>query len=265
MNWHQSQLNNWADFVELVERLNLNENGDLDWFIRGQSNQLWPLQPSLMRLLGEVSIERALGIEFGATQRFISQYHLHSPADSIDTSKWSQIKWWMTMQHHSCPTRLLDWSLSPYVALYFAVNQFPDSDGAMWFFPSSVLENITESRYGRLQYGSDSQLETNEIKALYPIVAPLHSRRSASQLAVFTICTHVLADHGDVISEAFVEQEDRYPLHKVIVPASLKNEFLSRLRIANITPSALFPDLDGLGRSACDYIRLRAWRTHNEN
>lgn len=43
------------------------------------------------------------------------------------------------MQHYSCPTRLLDWTLSPYVALYFAVEQSPESDGAVWFFPSSAL------------------------------------------------------------------------------------------------------------------------------
>jgi len=264
MNWHIDQLSSWAGFVELVERLKLNEQGDAGWYIRGQSNELWPLRPSLLRHLGEVTVERALGIEFGATRRFISQYHLHSPADGIDKSKWGEIAWWMVMQHHSSPTRLLDWTLSPYVALYFAVDQSPENDGAVWFFPSSALESVTVKRYGKLQPESYEQLESHDVEAVYPIEATQHSRRSASQQAVFTVCTHVLSDHSDVISEAFVGQEDRYPLNKVIVPAGLKDEFLSRLRTMNITPSSLFPGLDGLGRAARDYIRLRAWRTHNE-
>lgn len=264
MNWHRDQLSSWGDFVELVERLNLNEQGGAGWYIRGQSNESWPLQPSLLRHLGEVTVERALGIEFGATRRFMSQYHLHAPTDGIDKSQWGAIGWWMVMQHHSCPTRLLDWTLSPYVALYFAVDQCPESDGAVWFFPSSALETITANHYGKLQHSSEKQLESHDVEAVYPIEATQHSRRSASQQAVFTVCTHVLADHGEVISEAFVGQEGRYPLHKVIVPAVLKDQFLSRLRTMNITPSSLFPGLDGLGRAARDYIRLRAWRTHKE-
>ncbi len=262
--WHQQRLSRWADFVAFVESLVLNEQGDAGWYLRGQSDESWGLRPSLLRYLGKVAVERALGIEFGASRRFISQYHLHSAAHSSDMSKWSPIAWWMVMQHHSCPTRLLDWTLSPYVALYFAVDQLPESDGAVWLFPSAALGNLTATRYGRLQPDSGKQLESKDVEAVYPVEAAVHSRRSATQQAVFTVCTHVLADHGDAISRAFVGQEDRRPLNKVIVPASLKNEFLSRLTAMNITASSLFPSLDGLGRAACNYIRLRAWRTHGE-
>jgi hypothetical protein len=264
MNWHRDQLSGWGDFVELVERLNFNEQGSANWYIRGQSNEEWPLQPSLLRHLGEVAVERALGIEFGATRRFMSQYHLHAPTDGVEKSKWGPIAWWMLMQHYSGPTRLLDWTLSPYVALYFAVDQYPESDGAVWFFPSAALETITANRYGKLEHSSQEQLESRDVKAVYPIEATQHSKRSASQQAVFTVCTHVLADHGQVISEAFVGQEDRYPLNKVIVPAGVKNQFLSKLRTMNITAGSLFPGLDGLGRASRDYIRLRAWRTRDE-
>lgn len=150
------------------------------------------------------------------------------------------------------------------MALYFAAEQSPKSDGAVWFFPSAALETVTVNRYGKLRPDTEEQLETHDITAIYPIETEQHTGRSAPQQAVFTICTHVLADHADAISGVFVGQEDRYPLNKVIIPAELKNEFLSRLRTMNITPSAMFPGLDGLGRAARDYIRLRAWRTHNQ-
>jgi hypothetical protein len=175
MNWHRDQLRGWGDFVEVVERLSINEQCDAGWYIRGQSNESWPLQPSILRHLGEVAVERALGIEFGATRRFMSQYHLHAPTDDIDRSKWGIIAWWMLMQHYSGPTRLLDWTLSPYVALYFAVDQCPESDGAVWFFPSCALETITTNRYGRLQHNSDEQLESHDVKAVYSLEAAQHN------------------------------------------------------------------------------------------
>jgi len=261
MTWHKEQLDSWADFNELIESLRFNEQGDAGWYIRGQSDQSWPLQTSLVRNLGEVSIKSALGIELGATMGFKSKYHLHASADGIDKSRWGLIGWWTIMQHYSCPTRLLDWTLSPYVGLYFSVEQFPEIDGALWLFPSSPLETFTEKRYGRLQHESEEQLRQDHIKAIYPIELGFHSLRSASQQAVFTVCTHVLSDHGDVISEAFVGQEYKNPLTKAIIPAGLKNEFLSRLKVMNITPASLFPGLDGLGRASRDYIRLRSWRT----
>ena len=264
MSWYEQRLKLWSDYVELVESLKLNEQGDHGWYLRGQSDSSWSLEPSLVRHLRRVNVERALGIEFGAFRRFQSQYHLYANADSVDRSSWGPIAWWMVMQHHSCPTRLLDWTLSPYVALYFAVEQHLDIDGAVWLFPSSALESISTSRFEELSKEDHSQLQTHEIQAVYPIEAAYHTERSAPQQAVFTVCTHVLGDHGLVIENAFRGQETRYPLHKIIVPAELKNEYLSRLRAMNITPSSLFPGLDGLGRAARDYVRLRAWRTHNE-
>ena len=121
MSWHEQRLNSWADFVEVVERLKIEEQQDAGWYLRGQSDNGWGLQPSLLRHVHRVTVERALGIEFGATRRFESQYHLHSKADGVNRSQWGPIAWWMVMQHHSCPTRLLDWTLSPYVALYGGV------------------------------------------------------------------------------------------------------------------------------------------------
>lgn len=264
MSWHEQRLNQWSEYVELVERLNVNEQGDADWYLRGQSDVSWSVQPTLVRHLQRVSVRRALGIEFGALRRFQSQYHLYAKADGVDRSSWGPIAWWMVMQHYSCPTRLLDWTSSPYVALYFAVEQCPDCDGAVWLFPSSALDSISTARFGKLSPEAPELLETDDIEAVYPIVAAQHTERSAPQQAVFTVCTHVLGDHGLVIEEAFRGQETRYPLHKITVPAELKDECLSRLRIMNITPSSLFPGLDGLGRAARDYVRLRAWRTHNE-
>jgi hypothetical protein len=264
MAWNEHKINNWNNFIQIVDDLHLDEQGGLDWYFRGQSDKEWRLEPSILRYLRitKLTSERALGIEFGATRRFISEYHLHAKTDYVDRSKWDILAWWMVMQHHSCPTRVLDWTLSPYIALYFAVEQAPDKDGAVWFFPSNHLETHVEKMYGKID--KEMLTEANYVSATYPIMPSIHNERSAAQQSVFTVCTNILGEHSETIASVFnKDQKDAY-LHKVIVPAELKNSFLSRLRVMNITPSSLFPGLDGLGHSAKDYIKLRVWRTDEQ-
>lgn len=263
MCWQELKIDNWEGFASFVERLNFNEQGDPGWYFRGQSDKAWTLKPSLLRHLGNIEVERALGIEFGSARRFLSQYHIHYSLDGTDRSEWNPIVQWMFMQHYSCPTRLLDWTLSPYVGLYFAIEQSPQEDGAVWLFSSVELNRITDLNYGKLAHGHYECLETHDIKAIYPIEPTHHNERSASQQAVFTICTHILADHGEIIARSLTENHSDLPAYKLIIPAHLKTSFLSKLRVMNIAPSSLFPGLDGLGRASRDYIRLRAWRSHS--
>jgi hypothetical protein len=53
---------------------------------------------------------------------------------------WDPLGWWELMQHHRAPTRLMDWTTSPFVAIWFALDGHEDGEGdmALWASASSL-------------------------------------------------------------------------------------------------------------------------------
>jgi hypothetical protein len=105
-------LTSWRE----VERIALALR-DAGWIFRGQSNP-WPLQPAVGRaaagggLASSPAAERAMLEEFKQRARR-QMADVEVPA--------SDLEWLALARSHGLPTRLLDWSLDPYVAIYFAL------------------------------------------------------------------------------------------------------------------------------------------------
>lgn len=73
-------------------------------------------------------VERALTQYFRRNAIRFGVPHLPEP--------WDKLGWWEIMQHHGAPTRLMDWTLSPFVALWFALDGHEDGSGdmAVWIY-----------------------------------------------------------------------------------------------------------------------------------
>ncbi|SRR6266568_5589140 len=178
-----------------------------------------------------------------------------SPSDTL--------AWLFLMQHHGAPTRLLDWTESALVALYFAVEKHHDVDGELWaMFPDLLNER---SDVGRgfpllnnpvLQYLVEEPLvhdiEANaRVRGLREVPRrPIALRpattfpRMVAQLSVFTIHPKPQAGHTvpDILPEADL-------LVRYIVPAGGKRQLMNDLQALGVSRRTLFPDLDALSKT----------------
>lgn len=169
---------------------------------------------------------------------------------------------WLAMgQHHGLPTRLIDWTFSPFVALHFvtAYLHLMDEDGEVWavdynevhrLLPEELVQAL--DREGGAVFTADmladvaptladfSRLDEEPVMLFFepPAVDP----RIVNQYALFSV-------YGDARSgpEEWLRRHRRL-WRKIIVPAGIKWEVRDKLDQANITERTLFPGLDGLSR-----------------
>lgn len=238
------------------------------WY-RGQSKAEWGLQPTLTRNLKSVghNAEDSILIEKLACEHFAARAHLYLPPNfKIATDE----DWWVLMRHHFAPTRVLDWTLSPLVALYFAVNEHWDSDGAVWMFQKLLLDQETDRKHGPIPaftYTSSSHFDRffRDHTAPPRVAAfrlPQPTERMIAQQGTFTVCRDILADHAIAIADVLPGEVPR-PDGEVsvyrgrcIIRAEIKKDLLRRLHMMNVRADSLFPGIDGLGRTIDELIRL---------
>jgi hypothetical protein len=218
---------------------------------RGMASSAYDLTTSLMRL-GGVYHE----LEAHLLRNFI-KYARRTQLP--DTSPWH---WLALAQHHGLPTRLLDWTFSPYVALHFSTYD-PETfhtDGAVWcvdyvgahrhlpqplrdqlaaecadVFTTEMVDRVAGSLPAFDELGRDRPF----VLFLEP---PSLDERIVNQFALFSLMSSPTADMQDWLSA--------HPglCHRLIIPAELKWEIRDKLDQANINERVLFPGLDGLSR-----------------
>ena len=171
----------------------------------------------------------------------------HNTKDSFD--------WLFQMQHYGVPTRLLDWSESPLVALYFAVENPAHSnfDAALWALKPTELNKAAniDSKHEEffipstegVELGSYSveSLDQNKSLKLSPIatIATRNNSRIQAQHGVFTI------HHNENI--AIENVKDQSHVIKYVIPKNRKSHILNQLSLLGITKFQLFPELASIG------------------
>jgi FRG domain len=166
----------------------------------------------------------------------------------------SGAQWLSLMQHVGLPTRLLDWTESALVGLYFALHPQESHEATVWLLDPIELNNLSgvvnlpssNSEPVRQSYKLAFASEQPQNPPAFPIaVSPTQvHRRMAVQRGCFTI-------HG-ADTRSFAEQFKNHPfssgrhLVKLLIPASHRPEMKKDLDLFGVKHTSLFPDLEGL-------------------
>jgi hypothetical protein len=214
---------------------------------RGLARSSYKNVSSLARLSGEYEkLERHL------IRNFRKYAHREAPGPTT----WD---WISLAQHHGLPTRLLDWTFSPYVALHFATASWAeeeavllavDAEGAHDLLPNPLRESL--DREGALVFTTgmlaEHAVDLDEFNELGrgedPFVLffepPSLDERIVNQAAVLS-----------AISDPTYQMEEWLEAHPELwcawhIPSAVKAEVRERLDQANVNERVLLPDLDGL-------------------
>lgn len=241
MSTSEQEIKSVAELSEALKGLNTDGR---KWWYRGQRNKDWGLIPSIARGAVGDTVDK----EIALTKRFKQN------AVSILVEKPSnEFEWLFLMQHHRVPTRLLDWSESPLVGLYFAIDEKePSEDGALWCIdPVKVnhIARINPTLSGDIPSTTDDELLANYLPSkvsaertsdLYPaaMIGPRNSPRMYAQQGVFTI-THRAAMPIESLGV-------REHVVKLIIPAGSKDDLRAELSTLGISKLTLFPELDSI-------------------
>jgi hypothetical protein len=247
-------------YLALVEQAQRRASQSL-WY-RGCGKAAYELRPSLYRhgrlktpdTLSE--LERSLMTRF--RQRSIP-YHSRSLTDDWETL--------FFMQHYGVPTRLLDWTENPLIALHFALMgavKRPTKSGKSAFVSNAavwILDPVLWNRHALRHVSFGGGVLTPDDDALkgyrpVPKFAGMHnqpvalygahnSSRIVAQQGVFTI----FGTDTKPMETAF--KLDSFPT-RCLVKITFARSVISALRISllshGVTESVVFPDLEGLAR-----------------
>lgn len=247
-------LNTWEEYKSVIADHSL-----LDWIFRGQSNADWEIRSSLDRseiIKNYDDGEERMLFEF---QR-ASKYYLkdnETPNTLID--------WLALQQHYGTPTRLIDFTKSPYVAAYFAFEwENKDSDYvAIWiankigFYQRSLyylsakgFKNF-DSKYYAYRDKTFKEIfdlsRTGEYDCIMPLESHFMNERYYLQQSVFLSPSNPYKTFNEQLN--FLNESLTNSLIKIEIPKTERKKALRDLEKMNITRASLFPSLDGFAKS----------------
>jgi hypothetical protein len=272
---------------ELLTRLM--NRGSPNLLYRGQAQADWPLtcslsrclrdeakhgDPNLLELMDSMVQDQRVNRHIEATETrllrsFMDEAQALGVADLPDDD--DRLGWWELMQHHSAPTRLLDWTRSPFIGLWFAFWHHDEADGdaALWIFDArnswinhlKTMATIETSDWQSFQSGRtwQNRLAQTAIANDEPVPLIINPRvvvpRVAAQQSVMTLIPNIDAP------TSFGHHVFQSVATKVRLKATWKAEVLRVCDGLGLNKQSLFRDLDSVGEALQELTTGRAGRT----
>jgi hypothetical protein len=249
----------WDEFIDLTSSLD-------GWAFRGHRHARWQLSSSLSRYLGNFIPEREAWTEREkrAIRIFRRKAHNYLTNEAVLQEDLRTVA---LMQHHGAPTRLLDFTKSPFVAAFFALERaigasavYALNTPALWHAAPRERPELTRDVIDPRQPGKFEHYFIQNAHEVVWVGEPMQmDRRLVAQSGMFAV-PGVLDRPLDQILDGY--DTDEALIRKIVLPASMREEAMRTLYRMNITHATLFPDLDGLARSLAFELEM-VWSGSN--
>jgi hypothetical protein len=232
------------------------------WLCRGQPECYGNLLPTIDRpSTARLSRFKKLTLERQSIDLFRSTVQ-YSADPHVQQAKYTDRIALMLLRHYGVPTRLLDWSLSPYVAAYFSVCDHEVHDGEIWAFDERLYEKEGAKQWKKYPEtttdgSGDPAKFDHDLTTAFLLQQPSDwfvcqfyegFPRQIAQQGVYSFRARFGRDHAEAIAH-LLSRDDHY--HRYIIRANLKPAIRRTLREKHgIWRGSLFPDLAGAAETA---------------
>ena len=221
------KINSVCSFIDKV--MSNTEDG-IDKIYRGHSSCAYELKSSLGRLKGYTKdlkdLEMSLFLEFKKRYRPYTEEHPETDLELL-----------FMAQHYGVPTRLLDWTFNPLIALYFA--SAPNNDNGK-VYSITLRKSFDVDELEDLSISMKNIQNIDRCKYVVPYYTDV---RYLNQKSIFLMCNHP----GNKF--IFADKEPVY-----IIKNEAKLRIRKELAILGIDESFVFPTLDSLGKDVKEIV-----------
>lgn len=250
------EVSSWNDLIEKLYADSWQEDIERhrsNYAFRGLSNKDYELRTSLIRILGD----KYYDLEFHLIRNFVKYARIEN------SSHYTIWNWLAIAQHHGLPTRLLDWTYSPFAAMHFATSNTAkyDVDGVIWCVDFVKIHEILPKIFkdelrregsnvftvemlskvcGSLKDFDEKSISEDGFVLFFE--PPSMDDRIVNQFALHSI----ISNPKTILNGILIKHPDLYK--RIIIPRDLKWEIRDMLDQANINERVMFPGLDGLSK-----------------
>ena len=294
----ETKIHNLSEFLNLLNdyKAQFSKTYRTGGFMfRGMSDISWSLLPGIFRKYPEKQNSKKItSASYSGNIFSINEYeilsHFRKEASGLLThiSPKDDFTWLQYAQHYGVPTRLLDFTANPLVAMYFCCQSESETDGVVWIINTVTFESWSTNEIICGNMGPDYTREAiiNSImremrgefdwrkvngepreKKELPImfIPPYIDQRMSAQSSRF-----LLWGNKQVALENMIEsdnemqlcqgvrldrKDDQRFLAKIAIPSQCKHSIMKELDLLNINDKSIFPGLDGIGKYINKYYQ----------